>query len=50
MVITQGELSEEQAKPLLEFGRELAGQVEALCKDQPASSVKELSSAPFEGR
>lgn len=50
MIITQGELPEEQAKPLLEFGRELAAQVEKLCKDQPASSVKELSSAPFEGR
>ncbi len=50
MIVTQGELSEEEAQPLLEFGRELAGCVEDLCRKQPASSVKELSSAPFEGR
>ena len=50
MVITQGQLEEEEAQPLLEFGRELAGRVEELCEDLPTSSVKEISSAPFEGR
>jgi hypothetical protein len=50
MVVTTGELSDDDAQPLLDFGRELASRVEDLCIDQPASSMKDLSSAPFEGR
>jgi hypothetical protein len=50
MVVTQGKLSEEEAKPFLEFGRELASKVELLCKHLPVSTVADIKTQTFEGR